>query len=416
MNLERSSLFADRAFGLFFAARAVSIAGSAVTGVVLPILVYQRTGSALNTALVAALEVVPYLLFGLLAGAIADRADRRKLMVWSDGLNALLIASIPVASWFGVLSLTQIYIVTFLSSTLFVWFDTASFGALPALVGKTRILEANNALWGASTVIGIIVPPLGAYLAVQWGAAQTLAVDAGSFALSAVALALVPRAFNGARAAQTNTSSAVKRVSSDIREGLRFLWAHPLIRPMTLLGFGVSFSGGAVYGLLVVFAARDLGLSGTDPRVGWLFTSAAIGALLATLALPRLKNVPSSRIYVWGLAADAALLLLFIASRSVAVALPLYALWNAAHTLIIITGISLRQRVTPEHLQSRVNAAGRMIAWGGTPFGAAVAGVLAEGIGVRTALYITSLAVLSSAALAWRSPLRRSSMDDLGSA
>jgi MFS family permease len=123
-TLPELPLWRDRSFVLFWLARAVSIAGTAITTVVLPILVFRLTGSALLTSSLAALEVIPYLLFGLFAGAITDRVDRRRLMVVSDLLNLVLLASIPVAARLNVLTIAQIYAVGLLSATAFVWFDT----------------------------------------------------------------------------------------------------------------------------------------------------------------------------------------------------------------------------------------------------------------------------------------------------
>jgi MFS family permease len=102
----------------------------------LPILASRLTSSALLTAGLAALEAIPYLLFGLFAGAIADRVDRRRLMVVSDALNLLLLGSITVAARLGVLTIAHIYAVGLLSASAYVWFDTANFGALQRVVGR----------------------------------------------------------------------------------------------------------------------------------------------------------------------------------------------------------------------------------------------------------------------------------------
>lgn len=147
-----ASLWRDRAGVLFWAARVISISGSTITAVVLPILVFQLTGSALQTALLATLEVLPYFVFRLLAGALADRVDRRRLMVGCNLAQALLVGSIPAAAALGVLTLTQVYVVVVLAMTAFVWFDAANFGALPALVGRGRVVEANSAIWGSPNI------------------------------------------------------------------------------------------------------------------------------------------------------------------------------------------------------------------------------------------------------------------------
>ena len=410
--LAADSLWRDRAFVLFWLGRIISVAGSILTSVVLPILIFQLTGSALRTALLAAFTVLPYLCFGLFAGVLADRTDRRRLMVLCDLINAALLGSIPLAAAFGLLTVAHIYLVALLSATAFVWFDAANFGALPALVGRARILQANSAIWSSSTLIEIVMPSVGGVLATTIGAANTLSLDALSYLLSAVALALIPRALNSGRTASSE-GALLQRTRRDIGEGLRFIRGHELVRTLTLLGFGVSFTSGAVFGLIVVFGVRGLGLTDSDPRLGWLFSASAIGALLASLALPALtKRFAVQQITLWGLFANVITLLLLIVAPNLTAALVGYLVWTFCNTLIVINGISLRQMVTPEPLLSRVNVTARMIAWGGSPFGAAVGGLLAENMDIRSAYLLMTIGVAISTLLGWFSPLRSKALID----
>lgn len=404
--LPADSLWRDRAFVLFCLGRIISITGSILTSVVLPILIFQLTGSALRTALLATFNVLPYLVFGLFAGVLADRTDRRRLMVVCDVMNAVLLGSIPLAAAFDLLTVGHIYVVALLSATAFVWFDAANFGALPALVGRKRILQANSAIWSSSTLVEILMPAVAGLLATTLGAANTISLDALSYLLSAVALALIPRALNSQRAV-SQVEELLQRTRRDIGEGVRFIWGHALVRTLTLLGFGVSFTSGAVFSLIVVFGVRGLGLADTDPQLGWLFTASAVGALLASLSLPYLtKRFDVQHITLWGLFANLLMLLLLVMAPTLAIALVLYLLWTFCNTLIVINGISLRQMVTPEPLLSRVNVTARMIAWGGSPFGAAIGGILAEGMDIRTAYLVMTVGVAVSALLGWFSPLR----------
>lgn len=168
-RLSSESVWRDRAFVLFWLAQTVSGTGTAVTSVVLPILIFRQTGSPLQTAILSGLRVVPYLLCGLVAGALADRTDRRRLMVGCNLLNTALLGSIPTAAWLGVLTLPQIYLVALLSATAFVLFDAANFGALPTLVGPTRIVAANPTVHaveardgrGPCAVFSVLVVPGG---------------------------------------------------------------------------------------------------------------------------------------------------------------------------------------------------------------------------------------------------------------
>ncbi|HEY7022016.1 MAG TPA: MFS transporter [Ktedonobacterales bacterium] len=411
-----SSLWRDRPFLLFWTGRSISILGSTISAVVLPILVFTLTQSPLLTAGLAALEVIPYLLFGLIAGAIADRGNRRRLMIGCDLLNALLLASIPLAQLAGILALAQIYIVGFLSATAFVWFDAANFGALPAIVGKDRLIAANSAIWSAATVIGIVGPGVAGALATLYGPAQAVSVDALSYLLSACALALIPRAFSTATGSASGAAAGggsirdpiIRRTARDIGAGLRFIWWQPLVRTMTFLGFGNSLTGGAVVGLLVVYGVQALGVAQSDLRLGLLFTASALGSLVASLLLPRLiRRFPPGWITLAGLAVSLICLLGLALAPTYPVGLVFLLLWDGAFTLTIINGISLRQLVTPDHLQSRVNASARMIAWGGTPFGAALGGVLAQAFDVRIAYLVMAGGAALSLALGLFSPLRQ---------
>ena len=403
-------IWRERSFLLFWLARNVSLAGSVITGVVLPILIFQQTGSALQTSLLATFNVLPYLTFGLFAGAVADRVDRKRLMVLCDGVNALLLVSIPVAAALDALTVPHIYTVALLSASAFVWFDAANFGALPALVGREHVLEANSLIWSSGTVIEIIAPSLAGVLAATLGAANAISLDAASYSVSALLLLLIVRSFNVAR--NTTGSAARSRMGADIREGLKFLWHHELVRSLTLLGFGVSFTSGAVTSLLVVYAVRALRLPQNDARIGLLYTAGAIGALLASLWLPQLvRRFAVGRITLVGIFANLVSLIGVILAPNIWVGLIVYALWSFCYSLVVINGISLRQMVTPEHLLSRVNVTARMIAWGGSPFGAAIGGLLAETFDIRTAYLLVGIGVATSALIGWFSPLRTQSLD-----
>jgi MFS family permease len=412
LRLADESLLRERPFVLFWLARMVATAGATVGAVVLPILVFQITGSALQTSLLATLAVLPYLAFGLFAGAMADRVNRKRLMIGCHLVNAVAMASIPLAAELGILTVAQIYVVALVSATAFVWFDAANFGALPAIAGRERIVEANSIISSGSTALALLGPSIGGVLAATIGPAPVLALDAASYLVSACLLGINPVPFNAVAATAGAAGSAVRRTLRDIREGLDFLWRQPLVRTMVLTGFGNTVTGGAVMGLLVVYGVRALELGEGGAGIGLLYSAGAAGSLLATLALPWLvRHVPVGRITLWGLVANPLLVVALALAPGLTVALPFYLLWFGCHMLVIVNGISLRQMVTPDHLQARVNTAGRMVAWGGTPFGAALGGLVAELTTIRTAYALLALPVLVSALLGWYSPLRSERKD-----
>jgi predicted MFS family arabinose efflux permease len=199
-----------------------------------------------------------------------------------------------------------------------------------------------------------------------------------------------------------------RRLRADIGEGLAWLWRHRLVRTLTLVGFGLSVSGGAVVGVLVVYGVRALGLGRQDARLGLLYSASAAGGLAATLLLPRATRwLGRERVALLALTANAPVLAAVALAPGFAVGLVLLLVWNLSYTMVTVNIITIRQLATPDQLQSRVNATGRLLAWGlGWPVGAALGGVLTDLTTVRTAYLIMAAVVLATAVAAWLSPLR----------
>jgi hypothetical protein len=206
---------------------------------------------------------------------------------------------------------------------------------------------------------------------------------------------------------EATSNSLIQQTLNDIQAGLIFIWRQPLVRALTFLGFGLSFTGGAVVGLLVVYAVEGLGMSPDDPRIGLLFAAGAAGSLVAGLLLPQLtKHFPIGWITLASYFLNLIFLLGLVFARNFLMGLLFHFLWELVFMLAIINGISLRQIVTPDALQSRVNTTARLIAWGGQPFGAAIGGLMAEVWDIRTAWLMMSFGVAISLVIGWFSPLR----------
>ncbi|MEV6850394.1 MFS transporter [Actinoplanes sp. NPDC051411] len=396
---------ADRDFALLWLARGVSTAGSAFTAVALPALVYAQTSSPLLTSLLAAAVAAPYLVFGLIAGAQADRADRRRIMVISDLINTVLLASIPLVALTGRTPIAQLLIVAWVSGSVSVWFDAANFGALPALVPRERLGEANSRVYSTTTAVQIGAPALAGVTIAAFGAQPTIAIDAVSFLLSAVFIGRIRKSLHVVRDPDAHRTSLL----ADIREGLGFLVGEPTIRLFTALGSASGFATGAVSGLLVVYAARRFGIVTGDGRLGLLFMAGAIGSFLGALLLPRIGARTDARVVtVAGMFTGPVLLVALAAVPAWWLSLLLLAAWGAATTLIIVNGITVRMSHTPDRLQSRVNVVGRMLTFGiFQPLGALAAGLLAEHVPVGWAVTLCGLPMIL-AGLAGLVSLRRS--------
>jgi hypothetical protein len=396
-------LWRNPAFVVFWSARTISFAGTGITTVVLPVLVYGLTGSPAWVALVSAVEAVPYIALGLLAGAVADRLNRKKIMVSCNATAAFLLAAVPAAAAVHRLVLAQLLIVALGIATVFVWFDAANFGALPALVDRVQLPVAASLIGSSASVALLFAPTLGAALLSVMRAPYALGFDAASYVLSAVLLLSIRRPFGRPEHAQDRGQGQDRGrlIRADIAEGLRFLWHQPVIRTMTFSVFCVCLAWGGTFGLLVVYANRALHLARADVRLGLLYSAGELGSLLSTAAVPVLiRRLSIGPLAVAFLAADVVTLMFLAVAPSYDWALLAFSLYELAYVMVITTGITVRQMLTPDHLQARVNTTGRMIAWGGSPLGAMLGGLLATLLPIRVAFGLLTISVVAGTGLA----------------
>lgn len=400
-------LLRDHDFLRYAAARGLSLVGTITTLIALPVLVYRLSGSASLTALVTALEAAPYLLFGLLAGAFGDRWNRRVTMVRADLLGALLLASVPVAHWLDVLTVPHILAVAFLGPTLAVFFDGAAFGALPTLVGRGRVAQANSYVWTVQNLAEIVVPSLVGVALAFAHPATLLSLDAISFAASALLLAGIARPLQDD--ARVRKPLSLRGIGEDIGEGLGYLWRHPGIRTMTIVGFTQCVAGGGFVSLMVVWSDRQLDIGTEGLRFGIVYGSWAIGSIVASLSLPRLlRGTTPARVTLVALPFSAVLGVVTPVWSDWRLGALSLLVWSVFYTTVVINSISYRQEVTPEHLLGRVNTAGRMLSWGvGWTGGAFLAGALASTIGVQATMFACTAASFVGVLVAWTSPLAR---------
>jgi MFS family permease len=397
------SLWRNRAFVVFCAARAVSSGGTGMTMVAMPVLMYRLTGSAAETALLSATETAPYLLFGLFAGALADRADRSKVMVAANVGAALLLGSIPAAAALHRLATTQLFVVALGVATAYVWFDAANFGAAPGFVSRSQLPAATGALWSAGSTAMLLTPTIAASLIAVISAPNVLGLDAVSYVISGLLLFSIRRSF--ARSAPNQAGE--RRIRSDIAEGINFIRHQPVIRTMTVSIFLVCVSWGGSFSLLVVYASRAIHIGHAGPRLGLLYSAGELGGVLSSLAVARIAKRPSAgRAAAALMAANAVLLLLLAVAPGYISALLLFGLYEFVYVLALSVGITLRQMLAPDHLRSRVSTTARMIGAAGLPLGALVGGLLAAAVPIRAVFALAAAGAFGATVLASWSCLR----------
>jgi predicted MFS family arabinose efflux permease len=391
------SLWRNRPFVVFCSARAVSSGGTGMTMVVMPVLMYRLTGSAEATALLSTIETAPYLLFGLFAGALADRVDRSKIMVTANVAAALLLASVPAAAALHRLGAAQLFVVALGVATAYVWFDAANFGALPGFVSRSQVPSASGALWSAGSTAMLLTPTIATSLISLISAPNVLGFDAASYLISGLLLFLIRRSFTKSIPSQAGE----RRIRSDIAEGINFIRHQPVIRTLTISVFLVCVSWGGSFSLLVVYASRAIHIGHAGPRLGLLYSAGELGGVLASLVVATIaKRRSAGRAAAALMAANAVLLLLLAVAPGYVSALLLLGLYEFAYILALSVGITLRQVLAPDHLRSRVSTTARMIGAAGLPIGALIGGLLTTAVPIRAVFALVAAGAFGAAVLA----------------
>ena len=384
------SLWRNRDYMLLWSGQAVSSIGTQASTLAFPLLILALTDSPAVAGFASALRALPYLIFSLPAGALIDRWDRKRVMVLCDAGRAIALGSIPVALALGHLSVAQLFAVSLVEGSLFVFFNIAEAACLPRVVPAAQLPAAtaqNQATEGVSSLAG---PPLGGLL---FALAQMLpfVADAVSYGASVISLLFIRTQFQGERTA------APRALRVEIMEGLSWLWHHPLIRFIAFLTGTSNLVGNGTFLIVIVIAQHQ----GASPAViGLIFTIGSVGGILGSVVA-----VAIQRRFRFGQ--------VIIASGWVWVVLtPLYAIApNPFFLGLISAGIfitspiynvvqfSYRLALIPDALQGRVNSVFRLIAFGGMPIGYALAGVLLQVAGPTVAVLILALPLLLAAVL-----------------
>ena len=372
----------SRDFTKFWVGQTISNLGSSFTQWAVPLLVFQLTHSAVNLGVATAATFLPYLLFGLPLGAWMDRVDRKRAMIALDSVNALVILSIPLVAQFGHLNVWLVYAVTFIQSTVFIAFSAGEFAAIPSLVSTDDLVTANGRIQATFSAAQVAGPLLAGALLSFFPLVWVMAFDAASFAISALSLALIRRSFN----VVTEEPKGATTITHDVREGLRYVLSHPVLRNISAMMALINFVGATTYAELVLFATERLDASRF--QIGILFAAGSAGVVITGLLAGRLrKRFSFTALAMSSLMLMGACTIVFAGMRWFWAAVPL---WGAAGGLGILFNIntgSLRQAIVPNHLLSRVMSIASVLAWSAIPAGALLGGWVIKLTGNVAAVY-----------------------------
>jgi len=402
-----SPIWRNPDFVKFWVGETVSLFGSAVTALALPltaVVVLKATPSQMGV--LAAAGYVPFLLVGLLAGVWVDRFRRRPILLSADIAKAILLGSIPVAAFAGRLAMGHVLIVSFLTGTVSVIDAVAYQAFMPSLLRRENLVEGNSKLEVSNSVASIAGPSMAGFLVQLVTAPIAIAIDAASFVVSAVFLVFI-RTTEPPPIPQDQRRNTFRQIG----EGLRAVVRHPLIASVMWCGTMHNFFARMIDALYVLYLTNELHLGPT--LLGIVLALGGPGALLGSLATARVtKRFGVGPTIVWmQILTGVSRLLIPLAIGSLPLVLALLMLgeflWGIARPIFNITQVSLRQAVTPDRLQGRVNASIRFVMWGVTPFGALLGGVLGELIGVRSTMLIASIGVFTATLWVFFSPIRQ---------
>ncbi len=379
-------VFAQPGYGRLWAARTVSQWGDTFNVVALALLVYDLTGSGLGVSGVVVAEIVPVLLLAPVAGPLVDRWPRVRVMIGSD-VSRMVLAAI-LAVWHDAPA--GVYAVAFAMSLAGVFFNPAASSVLPALVPKSALVAANTGIWTAAVLSQIVLAPLAGLLVVSLGYGPAFAVNAASYAASALLL-------RGLRVPGRPEKVRRRRLLVEAREGVAVLVRHPLIRTLAVVQFLAALSAGATSALLVVLAREHLDVTGRG--YGLLVGAIGVGAALGPLVLLRLVRNPTRPLFVFGPFGLRGLVDLALASTtSVPLAAGALAVYGVGTSTGAVTFNSLLQAETPEHVRGRVFASMDVLWQSGRLASLGMGGVVADVYGIETVYYLAGALLLLAAA------------------
>lgn len=389
--------------------QSISLIGSQVTFLALPITAAVfLSATSMQMGLLSALGSAPALLFGLLAGVWVDRTRRRPILIGADIGRALTLAIIPLSALLGVLKVEVLYVVAFLAGAFGLFFNVAYRSYLTSLVGRDQLVQANSRLELSSSVAEIIGPGAAGGLVQLIGAPFAIAVDAFSFIVSAFSIGLIRTTEPVMKPA-----SAGSRLGNEIKDGLHFVFGEHSLRSLAGCITTLSLFNAIFEAVQILFLTRQLGLS-----AGWLgliFAGGSVGFVLGALVADRFTQ----RI---GLGKCLVLAVLVLGASDLLVPLMslVHRMWLVVMLLIIaqfafglgltifqIGQVSLRQSLTPDVLQGRMNATISVFTWGIVPLGALVGGAMGEVIGLSPTLVVAAIGEILSICWLIFSPVGR---------
>ena len=322
----------------------------------MPLLVLALTGSGLAMGIVGVLQSIPDLLFGMVAGVLADRNDRRRMMLVADGGRALLTALIPLSYVVGVPTLAVVFLVAAPMSVLRSLFLAAYTASLPSLVGRSELGRANSifeAIYSFGYVIG---PGIAGLLVATIGAAETIAIDAASYAASAVALFLIRQPLTVVR------DHPPLDLLAEIREGAAYVIRHRPLRDAIAFWGLVSVLSAGLVPALAFYVVREKGFDAS--ALGLILAAYGLGTVVGAIVTARLHLRKAGPLLLGGNLVRGLALAAIALTGSIGAMVAAALVAGLVDSVVLITYITLRAAASPDELLGRIGGTARTISLG----------------------------------------------------
>jgi MFS family permease len=384
----KGGLWRHSDFLKLWSAETISLVGSQVTGLALPLVaIITLDVSAFEVALLGVIEFAPFILVSLPAGVWVDRLPRRPILIIGDLGRAALLATIPIAYAVDALTIWQLYVVGFLFGVLTVFFDVAYQSYLPSLVERDQLVDGNSKLEISRSGAQLAGPALAGVLIQVLKAPLAILLDAISFVVSGL-FVLAIRAREEVPEREPGRSP-LHGMRAELSEGVRYVFGHRYLRWIAASTATFNFFGSLMGAIVLVYFVRELGLS--PGTIGLVFGIGNVGYLAGAITSNRIaRKVGVGPAIVGGAATGMAALLIPLAPKDSPIPFLIASGVILGFGVVVynVTQLSFRQAITPERLQGRMNSVMRFIVWGVIPLGTLLGGAVASAVDLKTAIWV----------------------------
>jgi MFS family permease len=388
MRRPSGGLWSHSDFLKLWSGQSISELGSQVSGLAIPLLAaFNLHASAFQFSLLGVLGFLPFILFALPAGVWVDRLRRRYILIVGDAARAVLLAIIPILWALHDLRVWHLLVLEFVIGVFTVFFDVAYQSYLPALIEREHLIDGNSKLQLTASISQVSGPPLAGGLMTAIGAANAILADCASFVLSALFMISMRHRESPP---QPEPGQTHPKMWPQVKEGLNWVVRHPWLRSIAMCTGSSNFFSTLSNSILILYMARPLHLSKLEITI--VFVAMPAGSIAAGLFTNRVnRRIGVGRTILATTSTSSVAGLCYpLAPHSFPLPVIMVggALFGFGAVAYNITQVSLRQAITPERLQGRMNAAMRWIVWGTIPLGTLLGGGVATWFGLRTALWV----------------------------